>query len=226
MKQGIRLSTTAMLLGAMLLLANRANAQGDAAGLYRDSYALEAKKDYAGATGKMKEVTRLNGASYFGTMRMAWLAYLAGDFPGSIGGYTAAIAAEPKVVEPRLGLTLPLLAARNWKDLEHACRDALAIDPHNAIALARLAAAQYWGTNYPGAESTYRQLTVDYPSDLDYKTGLAWALLKEGRTADARLIFTAVLAVSPDNVNAKAGMAAKWPPPPPPGPRPPVSPQR
>ena len=211
MKRSFPLVLVAALVAAPVLIQSRATAQGEShvAVLYRESYALEAKRDYPGAQARMKDVVREGGTTYFATLRSGWLSYLAGDLPGAIASYRAAIAAEPKAVEPRLGLTLPLLAARNWKDLEVASRDVLALDAHNATALARLAAAQYYGANYAGAESSYRQLTGDYPSDLDYKTGLGWALLKLGRTADARQIFTAVLAVSPDNTNAKAGMAVK-----------------
>ena len=187
----------------------RAQSESATANLYRESYALEAKHEYAGALAKVHDVTRTSGRTYFATMRLAWLAYLAGDFAASQAEYAVAIAAEPKSIEPKLGLTLPLLAARNWKDLDRACREALVVDPHNATALARLALAQYWGGSYAEAVATYRQLVVDYPSDLDYKTGLGWAYVKLGRLADARPVFEAVLAVSPDNTNAKQGLAVK-----------------
>ena len=202
----------ALLLGAALLLLPstvRAQAEGATATFYRESYALEAKHEYAGALAKMRDATRNAGKSYFSTMRMAWLAYLSGDFAASQADYTAAITAEPKAIEPRLGLTLPLLAARNWKELERACRDVLTVDPHNVVALSRLALAYYWAGNYAEAANTYRQLSADYPSELDYRTGLAWALLKLGRSAEARQVFESVLAVSPDNVSAKQGLGAK-----------------
>lgn len=207
--------TRTILLAAAVAVAfavaSPAGGQQDAkvASLYRDSYALEAKQDYAGALVKMREIKQATGASYFVTMRLAWLSYLAGDFKESAAGYAEAAVAEPKAIEPKLGLTLPLLAARNWADLERACREVIAADPHNAIARARLGAAYYWSGNYPDAATTYRRLAADYPSDLDHKTGLGWALLKLGRAAEARQLFEAVLAVSPDNVNARQGLAAK-----------------
>ncbi len=179
------------------------------AGLYRESYALEAKQNYVGALARMHDIKQAAGPSYFVTIRMAWLSYLGGDFKTSASGYTEAIAAEPKAIEPKIGLTLPLLAARNWRDLERACRDVLSLDPQNVTARSRLAQAYYWGGNYPDAATTYRKLAADYPSDLDNKTGLGWALLRMGRSAEARQLFDAVLAVSPDNVYAKQGIAAQ-----------------
>jgi Flp pilus assembly protein TadD len=47
---------------------------------------------------------------------------------------------------------------------------------------------------------------ADYPAELDHQTGLGWSLLKMGRSKEARQLFTAVLAVSPDNPNARQGM--------------------
>ena len=46
------------------------------------------------------------------------------------------------------------------------------------------------------------------PAELDYQTGYAWALRRMGKRKDARAIFQAVLAVSPDNANAQQGLAA------------------
>ncbi len=177
--------------------------------LYRESYLLEAKRDYAGALAKVQEASQSGSNAYFAKIRMGWLSYLSGDNEGSAARYAEAVAAEPKAVEPRLGLTLPLLAAKNWHELERACRDALTLDPGNATALSRLAIAYYWGGNFTDAATTYRRLVEQYPSELDYQTGLGWALLKLGRANDARPVFEAVLAVSPDNVNAKLGLAAK-----------------
>jgi Flp pilus assembly protein TadD len=111
-------------------------------------------------------------------------------------------------VEPKLGLTLPLLAQKRWRDLERACRDVLAVDAPNATARARLAHALYALGNYPDSAAAYRKLIADYPSVLDHQTGLGWALLRMGRRAEAHRLFQGVLAVSPDNANARAGLAA------------------
>jgi tetratricopeptide (TPR) repeat protein len=178
------------------------------AALYRASYQLEANRDPAGALAKMREIRSLAGSSYFVTVRVAWLSYLAGNFGGAVGEYRQAAAAEPKAIEPKLGLTLPLLAQRKWRDLERACRDVLALDPGNALARARLAHAQYSVGNYPDAAGVYRKLVAEYPADLDHKTGLGWSLLRLGRRGEARQLFEAVLAVSPDNPNARQGLAA------------------
>lgn len=205
-----RSTLAATLFGAMLAMPPAAAAQTETRSqiAYRESYALEVKRDFAGAIAKTREATG-GSATYFATMRIAWLSYLAVDYAGSATGYTSAIAMEPKAIEPKLGLALAQLGARNWPELERACRAVLAMDAHNATALARLAQANYWSGKYADAASTYQQLSSDYPAELDYKTGLGWALLKMGKPAEARQVFEAVLAVSPDNANAKQGLAVR-----------------
>jgi tetratricopeptide (TPR) repeat protein len=199
-----------LLLVALLAVPRVAAAAPDerVVALYRASYLLEYKGDTAGALAKMGEIRALAGATYFVAVRTAWLQYLKGDLAGAVTSYREAIRWEPNAVEPKLGLTLPLLAQRRWRDLERSCRDVLALDPQNATARDRLAHALYMVGNYPDSATAYRKLVADYPSVLDHQTGLGWALVRMGRRADAHRLFQAVLAVSPDNANAKAGLQA------------------
>lgn len=177
------------------------------AGLYRDSYSLEANRDFPASLAKMREIKTKAGGSYFVSLRIGWLTYMAGDFTASEAAYREAITAAPKATEAKLGLTLPLLAAKKWRDLERACRDVIAVDPNNAVARARLAHALYSVGNYPDSANEYRKLAEEYPAELDHQTGLGWALVRMGRKGEAKQVFAAVLAVSPDNTNARQGMA-------------------
>ena len=154
----------------------------------------------------MQAIRSRAGGSYFVNARLGWVAYLAGSYRDSEAAYRRAIRTYPKAVEPRLGLTLPLLAAEKWRTLQRACRDVLKLDPKNNLARARLAQAYYALRNYPDAATQYRKLIADYPGELDHRTGLGWALAKMGRAKAAKQVFRAVLAVSPDNPSARAGM--------------------
>jgi tetratricopeptide (TPR) repeat protein len=177
------------------------------ADLYRQSYRLEAEGKAAPALSAMESIKSKAGASYFVSARIAWLSYLSGRYDESVNAYRAAAKLKPNAIEPKLGVTLPLLAQQKWRDLEKACRDVLKLDPRNAVARARLAHAHYASGNYPDAAVVYRQLVEDYPADLNNQTGLAWAMARMGRIAEAKKLFAAVLEVSPDNLNAKQGMA-------------------
>ena len=199
-------------ISAALLLTLASSSHGraeDTAAKHRASYQLEAKGDLAGALAKVNALRAAGDNSYFVTLRIAWLRYLAGDFSGAESGYRAAIAAKPKAVEPKIGLTLVLFAAADWNGLEAACQTALAAAPTDATVRARLASAQYNLGRYPDAANLYRKLVEEYPSMLDYQTGLGWAMQRMGKRKEAKAIFQAVLAVAPDNVNAEEGMAEK-----------------
>jgi tetratricopeptide (TPR) repeat protein len=193
------------VLLSLLTMAAPAHDKG-AAAVYRASYQLEAKGDFGGALANMETLSRAGDASYFLTVRMAWLRYRTGDWVGAEHSYRQAISAKPKAVEPKLGLTLVLLAVENWKALDEACRSALELAPSDADLRARLAAAQYNLGRYPDAAVLYRKLIEEYPAVLAYQTGYAWAVLRMGRRKEARAIFAAVLAVSPDNVYAQEGL--------------------
>ena len=199
--------TTPSLVSAQSRSESRSESRS--AALYKESYALEASRDYVAAIARVREASKAGSDSYFANVRLGWLTYLAGDFAESVARYTDAISAAPTAIEPKLGLTLPLLAAGKWRELERACREALAVDTQNVTALGRLAMSYYSLGNFGDAATTYRRLADSYPATLDYKTGLGWALLKLGRSADARAQFEAVLAVSPDNTSAKQGMAVR-----------------
>jgi tetratricopeptide (TPR) repeat protein len=209
LRRGLAASVT--LLALLLPASARTDTAADVANLYRASYAAEAKGQPARALDDMKKIGAKAGQSYFVKVRSAWLAHLAGRHADAERAYRQAIREKPDAIEPKLGLTLPLLAQKKWRDLEKACREVLKQDPHNAVARARIAHAYYSVGNYPDAATYYRGLVKDYPSELDHQTGLGWALARMGRVAEANKLFRAVLAVSPDNINAKAGLALKTP---------------
>ncbi len=200
-------AATGLALVVLAPALARSDTAADVADLYRQSYRLEAQGKSAQAADTMKKVSARAGASYFVDARSAWLEYLAGRYADSERAYRKAVADKPQAIEPKLGLTLPLLAQHKWRELELACRDVLKLDPKNAVARARLAHAYYSRGNYPDSATIYRGLVADYPADLDHQTGLGWALARMGRGRDAKVIFAAVLAVSPDNPNARQGMA-------------------
>lgn len=177
--------------------------------LYRASYQAEARGDYAGALGKLREIRKSAGASYFASLRTGWLAYLASDLTTAEANYRDAVAAKPKAVEAKIGLILVLFVAQKWRPLETVCKQVLAEDSNHPSVRARLAAAYYNLGNFPDAAAGYRKLVEEYPGELDYQTGLGWALFRLGKREEAQKIFQFVLSVSPDNPNARDGKAAK-----------------
>jgi tetratricopeptide (TPR) repeat protein len=208
MKKRISNLSIVLALGAGLMSAATAFA-ADVPGLYRASYQAEARGDYTGALGKLREIRKAAGASYFASLRTGWLAYLAGELTTAEAQYRDAVAAKPKAIEAKIGLTLVLFVAQKWRPLEATCKQVLAENDKHPTVRARLAAAYYNLGNFPDAAAGYRKLVEEYPAELDYQTGLGWALFRLGKREEARKIFEFVLSVSPDNPNAKDGLAAR-----------------
>ncbi|MBW2525940.1 MAG: tetratricopeptide repeat protein [Deltaproteobacteria bacterium] len=198
-----------VVLAAVVLLGSATASAGpnDVPHLYRQTYRLEAKGKHAAALAAMRKIQQHVGETYFVLARTGWLAHLAGQPAVSEAAYRKAIQLAPKAIEPRVGLTLPLLVQKKWRDLERASRDALQLDPLNETARARLAHAHYMVKNYPDSATVYRGLVEQYPANLNYQTGLGWALARMGRVKEGKELFRAVLAVSPDNPNALDGIA-------------------
>jgi tetratricopeptide (TPR) repeat protein len=206
---GCHVNRRAALLLAVGALLTTKVAKGDTPDLFRQSYVLEAKSDYEAALGRMREIAKGSGRTYFVSLRTGWLSYLSHDYGGAEASYREAIAAKPSALEAKIGLTLVLYVAQRWKPLATICKQVLSEDPKHATVRARLAASLYATGNYPDAAAIYRKLVDSYPGELDYQTGLAWALQRMGKREDAQKLFHAVLAVSPDNVNAIQGISAK-----------------
>ena len=110
----------AFLLTTVLVLALDSTPAGgaDVAQLYRQSYQAEAQGKPAVALQAIRQVEAQVGGSYFVHARSGWLAYLAGRHAEAVTAYEKAIAAAPGAIEPRLGLTAPLLALKQWRKLE------------------------------------------------------------------------------------------------------------
>ena len=54
--------------------------------------------------------------------------------PATVDAYRRAAGIEQRSIEARTGMTLPLMALRQWKKLAHACDEILKLDPDHAEA--------------------------------------------------------------------------------------------
>lgn len=80
-------------------------------------------------------------------------------------------------------------------------------DPKNASILARLGAA--YRTSDPARSLTYYRRAAELePSNVDYATGYASALVQARRFPEAVVVLRRIIAVAPDNYAAHANLAA------------------
>jgi tetratricopeptide (TPR) repeat protein len=192
----------------ILFLAGATARASELSDLYQASYDLETVKNYRAALAKMDAISASGAGGYTVALRRGWLLYLLGRYTASAAAYQEAIQLQPTSIEARQGLALPLMALRDWKKAEAACRDLLSRTPRSYLGMSRLAYVLYASGRYAEAAAEYAKVLQDFPSDVEMRTGLGWARLKEGQVQDARVAFAAVLEVAPAQVSAQQGLAA------------------
>ncbi|MFT3767455.1 MAG: tetratricopeptide repeat protein [Minicystis sp.] len=186
----------------------KAGADGGAADQFQRSYDSEAVGKVQDAVAALDSLPAPQRDGYVAQLRRGWLLYKLGKHAESIDAYAKAIAAEPRSIEARVGVLLPAMALRRWVDVENGAREVVKMDPGNYLANLRMAFAQYNLGRYPDSATTYRRLAESYPSDVEVRAGLGWALLKSGKAAEAASEFRTVLEVAPKNALALDGLKA------------------
>lgn len=190
---------------ALAAAAPRAEANPE---VWRRSYALEAQGDTRGALAALESLPGEAQRTYLYALRRAWLLYQAGRFDDAVASYRQASQLSRSAIEPRVGELLPLLALRRWQDAERLAREVLRMDEDNYLASRRLALALYNLGRFDAAKSAYQAVLARYPGDLEMLTGVGWCELRLNHRGEAAEAFRAVLAVSPDDANATAGLTA------------------
>jgi len=175
---------------------------------FQKSYDDEAAGKVDAAFADLEALRPTGNAGYVLELRRAWLLYQLTKHAEAIAAYGRAAQLAPGAVEPKLGALAPLAALRKWGEVVTTAGEVLAKDPGNYAARLRLAFAQYSQAKFADAESSYRALATQYPSDVEVRSGLGWALLKLGKTGDAQTVFAEILTVAPKNTLALEGVAA------------------
>ena len=196
----------ASVLTAFALAAQPVMAQEAA---WQNSYQLEAAGKYSDALAAIDYVPANGPDAELKLLRRGWLYYLPGKFDESIREYRLAIERNGRSVDARLGLTLPLLAAKRWREAEQSARAALDVAPNHYTAMVRLAVAQEGLQDWSGLTKTATSLVSSYPSDATAHVYLARAYAWQGKRSEASAAYSAVLARTPGHLEAKAYIEKK-----------------
>jgi tetratricopeptide (TPR) repeat protein len=190
--------------GAALLLCNAAVAQPSP---WLKSYELEAAGQWSDALAAIDANEDSAGESEFKSLRRAWLFHAMGNETASAREYADVVRRYPQSMDARLGLTLPLLAARRWREAEQAARSALELAPNHYTALQRLTLAQEGQHDWAGMARTAASWAAAYPSDALPPLYMGRAQLAQGRRDFAAKAFAAVLVRNPAHAEARAFFA-------------------
>jgi thioredoxin-like negative regulator of GroEL len=200
----IRILLAAIAAAAALLLSGPVAAQPSA---WQKSYELEAAGQWADALAVIDAHEGDAAETEFKALRHAWLNHAMGNLAGSAREYGEIARRYPQSVDARLGLTLPLLAARRWREAEQAARAALELAPNHYTALLRLTLALEGQRDWPAMARTAAAWVAAYPSDALPPLYLARAQLAQGRRDGAASAYAAVLVRSPAQAEARAFFA-------------------
>ncbi|HHO58917.1 MAG TPA: tetratricopeptide repeat protein [Thiotrichales bacterium] len=186
-------------LTATLFFLLSFSAQADES-VWQKSYALQAKGDYAGAANVLKAAS--TAGDEFSVLRLAYLSYLQGNYGDAIDRYQQAIDMNPESIDARLGITLPLMAQKRWKQVKHYCMQVLRQSHWHYTAHVRLMIAEEGLRNWADLASHASQLARVYPSDATALVYLARAHAWQGDTAAALTAYKQVLKRIPAHIEA------------------------
>ena len=176
---------------------------------WEKSYQLEAAGKYNEAIAALDVVSATSPDAELKVLRRAWLYYLPGNFSDSIREYRLAIERNSRSIDARLGLTLPLLAQKRWREAEQSARAVLDLSPNNYTGLLRLALALEGQRDWAQLAKTAATITSSYPSDVTGFVYLARAYAWQEKRADAVAAYQAVLIRYPGHLEAKAYIEKK-----------------
>ena len=177
--------------------------------LWQSSYRLEAAGNYSEAISVMDQVLANDPDAELKIIRRGWLYYSQGKYNESIREYRLAMDRNGKSIDARLGVTLPLLAQKRWREAEQAARVVLDMAPNNYTALLRLAIAQEGLRDWDGMLKTTITLTAAYPTDASGFVYLARAYAGLNRRGAAIAAYTSVLSRYPGHLEALAYLEKK-----------------
>ncbi len=177
--------------------------------VWQSSYQLEAAGKYTEALAAIDGVAANGPDAELKILRRGWLYYLPGHFDESIREYRLAIERNPKSVDARLGLTLPLLAAKRWREAEQSAQAVLTLAPSNYTGMLRLIIALEAQKDWALMLKTAAAMVVSYPSDANAVVYLARANAWLGKRDEAVAAYSATLSRYPGHLEAKAYLAQK-----------------
>lgn len=182
---------------------------GSSADIWSDSYEQEAAGQYEHAAGLFDPLLKQEPGNEFARLRRAWLRYLAGDYNGSQSDYRKALEANPRSLDAQIGLTLPLLAQKRWREAAIIARQALEVAPWNYYAHLRLLAAQEGEQQWQTVRQHSDQLHERYPADATILVYRARAHYWLGDMKGARDNYLQVLQRVPGHIEAGQFLATK-----------------
>jgi tetratricopeptide (TPR) repeat protein len=170
------------------------------------SYQLEAEGDYAGAAEALESIFETEPDHEFAILRRGWLEYLGEAYNDSIRDYRRALEINPDSLEAALGMVLPLLAQRRWREAAATTEQVLLVAPWNYYAHIRLMVAEEGLLRWQALADHATAASARFPSDATILVYLARAEIALGNRDAAETAYRKVLERFPEHEEALAGI--------------------
>jgi tetratricopeptide (TPR) repeat protein len=169
---------------------------------WAESYRLEALSQFDNAAKTMGLVIKDNPGNDFAVSRRGWLNYLRGAHNESIRDYHKALDINPKSLDARLGLLLPLISQQRWREVSSNANKALKIAPWNYYAHVRLMISEEGEKKWDTLAKHARKVSQRFPSDATVLVYLARANDWMKNNKEARRAYEKVLERVPGHIEA------------------------
>ncbi len=193
--------------GALLLMICLFTASVGASTLmWKKSYGLEKQGKYAQAAEAIEPMAKA-GKDEYAVLRYAYLLYKQGRYNDSFDYYRKAMEMNRDSLDARLGITLPLLAQKRWRQVAVYTRQVLVKAEWNHTAHVRLMTAEEGMRKWHTLGRHAQEVTRVYPSDPMLWVYLARARAWMGDVKSAKAAYEKVLIREPDNEEAAEYLA-------------------
>lgn len=166
------------------------------------SYKLEAKGDYVGASAAIQTMVNQPASREMALLRNGWLHYLQGKYNKAIKNYHSALKLNPQSLDARLGLTLPLMAQKRWREAIQYINQILAKSPWQYTAHSRLMVCEEALQIWKQLKSHTERVAARYPTESTPWVYLGRAELWLGDKAKAKKAYQQVLMRVPGHYEA------------------------
>jgi tetratricopeptide (TPR) repeat protein len=174
---------------------------------WTESYRLEALSQYENAAKTMNTLIKKNPKNDFAVSRRGWLNYLRGAHNESIRDYQKALKINPKSLDARLGLLLPLLAQQRWREASSNANKALKVAPWNYYGHVRLMISEEGQKKWDTLAKHAKSVSQRYPSDATIQVYLARAYFRLNKNDLAVAAYRRVLERVPGHIEASQFIA-------------------
>jgi len=182
----------------ILLLASSGSYAGGS--VWEKSYQLAAAGKYEQAAEVIEPVA--DAGNEYAVLRYAYLMYMQGENADAISYYKKAIDLNPDSIDARLGITLPLIAQKRWRQVKSYSLQVLRMSRWNYTAHLRLMVAEEGMRKWDALAEHAVKLAKVYPSDASALVYLARARAWQGDIAAAKAAYREVLIRLPAHIEA------------------------